>query len=103
MSSELLVGIAGVVVSFLFEYIPGLHDWYNGLKDNYQRLVMFGVLVLVAGAIFGLNCAQWFGDIMPKVECTSAGLEKLVVLVLTAVVANQSAFALLPRKDPAEG
>mgnify|MGYP007100124117 CR=1 FL=1 len=101
MSAELLVGVAGVVVSFLFESIPGLHDWYNSLQNNYQRLVMFGVLFVVAGAIFGLNCAQWFGEVLPKVECSAAGLEGLFILVLTAVISNQSTFALLPRKDNA--
>jgi len=33
MSSELLAGISGVVLSLLFEYLPGLHDWYNALVD----------------------------------------------------------------------
>ena len=97
MSDTVLTGIAGVLLSVLFEYVPGLSGWYNALKDNYQRLIMLGLLILVAGAIFGLNCAGWFGGQVPAVSCDEKGLQELAWLLVVAIASNQSTHEILPR------
>lgn len=97
MTDVILTGTAGVVLSVLFEYVPGLSEWYNKLKDNSQRLIMLGLLVLTAAVIFGLNCAGWFGGKIPAVSCSDKGLQDLIWLLVVAVAANQGTHKILPR------
>jgi len=92
MSSELLAGTAGIVLSLLFEYLPGLHDWYNNLVDGYQKLIMLAALLLSAAGIFGLACAGRYD----LVTCDAAGVWNLLEYFVLAVVANQAAHRLSP-------
>lgn len=97
MSAEILVGIAGVVLSVLFEYFPGLAGWYDKLKDNLQRSIMLGMLVIVAGVVFGLNCAGWFEGKIPVIVCSESGVEELIWLLIVALGANQTTHRILPK------
>jgi hypothetical protein len=97
MSAEILVGLAGIVLSVLFEYFPGLSDWYDKLQDNYQRLLMLGMLVVVAGVVFAMNCEGWFAGKIPVIECSEAGVEELVWLFIIALGSNQTTHRILPK------
>ena len=92
MSSELLAGTAGVVLSLLFEYLPGLHGWYNALLDGYQKLIMLAALILTAAGIYALACAGRYD----LVTCDAAGAWNLLEYFVLAVVANQAAHRLSP-------
>ena len=96
MTPESLAVIVGIVISIGFEYIPGLHDWYNKLANNYQRLVMLGVMVVVIGVAFGLGCAGLIGPIWP---CTEEGGWLAVKLFVAAVIANQATYLVLPKQN----
>lgn len=84
---------AGVLLAILFEYVPGLHNWYNALKDNYQRLIMLGCLVAVVAGALGLSCAGW----LSVFACTGAGLREAIFALVAAIVANQGTHRILPR------
>ena len=92
MSSELLAGIAGVVLSLLFEYLPGLHDWYNALVDAKQKLIMLGALLLSAAGVFALACVGRYD----LVTCDVAGVWLLVEYFVLAVIANQATYLVSP-------
>lgn len=92
MTSELLAGIAGIVLSLVFSYMPGLNVKFAQLEGDYKRLIMLGTLVLVGGASFGLSCA----DLWPTVACDQAGAMQLVEAFIFAAIANQSAYQLSP-------
>ena len=93
MSSEVVLTIAGVILSLLFEYVPGLNAWYNNLEDNPQRAVMLGaIFVTVAGAL-GLSCVGW----AEMFACDAAGVQEAVYAFFLALIANQSAHRILPR------
>ena len=92
MSSELLAGTAGVVLSLLFEYLPGLNDWYNALADGWQKLVMLGALILSAAGIFGLACIGR----SELVTCDVNGVWLLVEYFVLALVANQATHRISP-------
>jgi len=92
MSAELLAGISGVVLSLLFEYLPGLHDWYNGLADTKQKLIMLVALLLSAGGVFGLACIGRYN----LVTCDVAGAWLLLEYFVLAVIANQATHRLSP-------
>lgn len=101
MTSDLLVSVAGVVLSLLFSYLPGLSGWYGELSGDRKRLIMLGMLALVAGGMYALDCSGILIKIAPNVAgmCSSAdGWVQVVRAFVLAMIANQSAFALSPQK-----
>jgi len=94
MTAEQLAAIAGVVLSLAFSYIPGLSDWYTPLDPVKKSLIMAGVLVAVAIAVFALAC----GNLVVYVTCDKAGALGLVSALIAALVANQATFMLSPRR-----
>ena len=99
MSSEQLSVIAGVVLSLVFSYVPGLNAKFAGLAGEYKRLIMLGLLLLVGAASFGLSCANVF----PTVTCDQTGALGLVQAFVFAAVANQTAFNLSPAVSAVTG
>jgi hypothetical protein len=99
MTATVLTGIASALLSILFEYVPGLRSWYGALKDNLQRLIMLGLLVVVAGVIFGWNCSGWFSGKIPAVSCDQVGVQELVWLLVIAVASNQATHRILPKSN----
>ena len=93
MSSELLIVIAGVVLSLAFSYIPGLRDWFDPLWPNQKRFVMLGVLLISAGGVFALAC---FGK-YDLVTCDMSGAWNLLEYFVAAAIANQTAYQLSPK------
>lgn len=91
MSAENLGLFAGVVLSLSFSYVPGLNVWFQGLEKQNKQALMGGLLVVVALAIFLLQCGgiYEFGVICSK----DGGVQFLHVLV-SALVANQSIYLL---------
>lgn len=93
MSPELIVAVAGIILSLAFEYVPGVHTWYNAQEDNKQKLIMlFALAVTVAGA-YGLSCANW----LAVYACTGAGAQDAVFGFVLAAIANQTTHRLLPK------
>ena len=92
MSAELLAGIGGIILSLVFEYVPGLTGWYNELKDEYQKLIMLGSLLLAAGGIYALACLGRYD----LVTCDVDGLWKLAEYFVLAAIANQTTHRLSP-------
>lgn len=88
--------LSGVIISLLLEYFPKLSDWYNGLADNVQRLIILGSgLVAVLGA-FGLGCLEilslgWI--------CTWPGLYDALLAFVAYIVASQTAYLVAPKVD----
>jgi len=96
MTAELLAAISGIVLSICFSYIPGLSKWFGELTDEYKRLLMLGLLAVVAGAAFGLACAGFAADLGITIPCDKSGAVELVKAFIAAAVANQAAYKLSP-------
>lgn len=100
MTAELISLIAGALLSLAFSYIPGLRTWYAGLGEEAKRLIMLGLLVLVAAGSFGLACLGWGAELGIALECTQTGALGLFAQLVLAIVGNQGTYALSPqRKD----
>lgn len=56
MSAEILSGTAGILLSFLFSYTPGLRKWYDSKDGETKSLVMLAALVVVSVSVFFLSC-----------------------------------------------
>ena len=95
MTSDVLIGLSGAVVSFAFSYVPGLKAWFEKFGGDQKRLIMLGVLLVTALGVYGLSCA---GQVA-YFPCTVEGLWGLLRLFMVAAVANQSAYLLSPGVD----
>ncbi len=112
MTAEELSIAAGTLLSLGFSYLPGLSGWYSKLTAERKRLVMLGLLALVALAAFGLACLGEVGsDLGLAVTCNQRGALGLLKVFVMAAIANQAAFLIstrpaafrLPRKTPGGG
>lgn len=92
LTPEILSSLAGVILSLLFSYIPGLNVKFAALCAETKRLIMAGLLLLISAGIFGLSC----GGILSAVTCDQAGILRLVWMFVMAVVANQSTYQITP-------
>jgi uncharacterized membrane protein YwzB len=90
MTAESLASLAGVVLSLMFSYVPGLRDRFETLSPTYKRLVMLACLLFVAIAVLALSCA----NLWSFVQCDKSGILKLVEIFVAAAVANQGAYLL---------
>ena len=95
MTPELLVSIAGIILSLAFSYVPGLDVKFAALEGVHKRLVMLGLIFLTAAGAFGLSCA----GLVDVATCDQAGVWGLVQLFIFAAIANQSAYMLSPETE----
>jgi len=96
MTGDELSSIAGVLLSLIFSYVPGVSAWYEKLTGEYKRLVMAVVLAVVSGALYGMGCAGWLGD-MVALTCDYAGARVLIRGFIAALVANQATYLISPK------
>jgi len=90
MTDNLLVGIAGIMLSLAFGYVPGLSDWYSALDGVRKAQVMAVLLLAAAVGVFLAGCySPW-----QAVSCDEAGMWGLVELLITALVANQATYQI---------
>jgi len=97
MSAETLSLIAGAILSLCFSYIPGLSERFDALIPTEKRLIMLGMLVLVALAVYGLACFGWGQDWRVFLTCDRSGLSELIKQLIIAIVANQGIYAISPQ------
>lgn len=98
MTPEILAAVAGVVLSLAFSYIPNLRTRFAEFPKETQQLVMLGMLFLVAGASYGLACANVLTDLFGMVlTCDKAGMLGLIRALIFAVMANQGIYSLTPK------
>lgn len=92
MTSEQLAALAGVILSLLFSYAPGLSEWFGKLAPTEKRLIMAGLILLVGAGAFGLACA----GLVTIIVCSTAGAWGMATTIFAALIGNQSTFLLSP-------
>ena len=101
MTPTLLSSLAGIALSLIFSYIPGISPRYEALTATYKRLVMLLLLAVTSLGAFGFACLGWlpfFGD-QVSVTCTQQGGVELLTAFVLALVANQSTYLITPKKE----
>jgi putative flippase GtrA len=96
MSPELLASISGIVISLVFSYVPGLNTAFAALRQEYKRLIMAGLLLLTAGAVFGLGCSSWGAAWGIQLTCDQPGLQVIIAAFVAALISNQAAYSITP-------
>jgi hypothetical protein len=98
MSAESLSLIAGTFLSLVFSYIPGAKDWFKQFEPEIKRLIMLGLILVSAAAVFGLSCMGWGIDLGINLSCNRSGLLGLIQQIVIAIIANQSIYAISPHR-----
>lgn len=90
MSTEQIASLAAIVLSLLFSYVPGLSDWFTTLTGIHKRLVMAGLLVIVALGSVAYTCQA-------DAACYTANWQAYLNALVAALIANQSAYLITPK------
>ncbi len=98
---DFISGIAGVILSLAFSYIPGAKTWFETLTGDQKRLVMLVTCLIVPLGMIGLSCAGLGADFGLTVACDRAGFVELAKAFGIAAIANQTAYQLSPNIDGA--
>lgn len=93
LTPDWLAMVAGVVLSLLFSYVPGLSTKFQSLDPTYKRLIMLALLLVVAVGVFGLSCA----GVISGVLCDRNGVVAVVEAFVLAAMANQAMYQLSPK------
>ncbi len=96
MEGNLLMMVAGVVMSLVFAYVPGLHEWYQALDGVRKGQVMLLALLAAAVVILVGSCYLRYAWI----TCDETGWKQLAAMFLYGLMANQAAYlvAVKPRQ-----
>jgi hypothetical protein len=92
MTGTSLAAIAGIILSLLFSYTPGLKTWYSTKDSQTQSLIMLVLLLLTAAGVYGLSCSGMWSF----VACDKAGIKALIEAFIAALVSNQATYVLTP-------
>ncbi len=94
---ELVAGIVGIALSWLFGWFPGLRTWYAALKTEAKSGIMLGMLAAVSVAIYIL---AFYGVLETTQPLT---WWKLLTVFFSASMLNQTTYTLTPQaKDVKE-
>ncbi len=93
MTAVELSAIAGVVLSLVLEYVPGVAGWYGKLEATKKRLTVLGLLFVTAGVAYGLSCVA----VLDKFVCSGGGAWEAFLVFIAAVVANQAIHLVVKR------
>jgi len=94
MTPEIIVTVAGIFLSAVFEYVPKVEGWYNTLEKKVKAAIM-ALSVLLVVAVAGLISCYGPYDYL---ACSQAGFWDGAELFVLALVVNQTTHSLI-RKD----
>ncbi len=95
MTPQVVVTTGAVLLSLLFEYIPGIYEWHQNLGKRVTAAIMAGFLALVVLFSFLLSCYGPY-DLL---ECSEAGAWSGFELYALALIANQTTYQLTRKPD----
>lgn len=88
---ELVAGTAGIILSWVFSWFPGLSAWYAALKSEVKSLIMLGLLALISVGIYLLA----FYGVLETTEPITVW--KLLSVFFAATVLNQASYMITPQ------
>lgn len=98
LSPAAIAATAGVVLSLLFNYVPGLNTRFDRLSADMQRVIMGAMLVLT-----GIGMALWqcSGESASTTAATLCGdgmnWRAIITNIVFALIGSQSADRISPK------
>jgi len=99
MTPEYLSSLAGILLSLLASYLPGFSPWFDNLEPNLKQLFMLLLILAAAIGSYGVSCGGWGDLVNPLVACATAGVIIIAKAFIAALIANQAAYAISPRRE----
>jgi len=83
-----IAALIGTIMTLFFAYFPKVRVWYASLAVENQSLLSLGLMVVVAGAMFGLS----FTSIFPP----PLQLPQLLAVIVALILTNKPISQILP-------
>ena len=99
MTPELLSSISAILISLAASYLPGFSAWFETLDGAYKRLLMLALISAAAACSYALACAGWLSGFGVELQCSQAGMITLSQAFVAALIANQAAYTMTPRRS----
>jgi hypothetical protein len=90
MTPQIIVTAGAVILSLVFEYIPGIYTWHQGLGKRQTAALMAGLMALVVLGAWLLSCYGPYDFL----ECDESGAWSGLELYVLALIANQTTYQL---------
>ncbi|MGB8648776.1 MAG: hypothetical protein WCF84_26295 [Anaerolineae bacterium] len=94
LTPDQLSGLAAVVASLAFAYVPGLREWFDARTSTQKAGIMGLTLVVIALGALAAACTQLL-DV--GIACSKSGITTLIANLVAALMANQGAYMLFVR------
>jgi hypothetical protein len=92
-SAVVIAAFVGTLFTIFFAYFPRVRVWYASLAVESASLLKLGIMVVIAGALFGLSFIQPGMSAIFPAPLTPLQLGAVVVAL---IVTNQPVASLLP-------
>lgn len=94
LTAEKIALWAGVFVSWLLSFFPGLNTWYASKTEDFKKLFMIGVLTIVVVGLYALMC---FGILtITDMTCSTDSFVAITYMWILAIASNQSIHRIMP-------
>lgn len=86
--------LVSALLSIIFEWAPGLSDWYEMLSTKRKQFIMAVLILVVSLGMMWYQCQ--YNAVCPE-NGWQATIESLVITALISAAANQSTWLLTKR------
>lgn len=90
LTPEVMLGLAAMVLSLTFTFVPGLRVEFAGITSAQKVLVNLVSVTVLSVVMFLGSCAEIF--VIPGLVCTTEGIRTLAVYIFIAVTGNQITY-----------
>lgn len=91
VTPELLLIVVAGLLALVFDYFPGIAQWFDALSNAAKRQLNAGLVLGAAVVMFIGTCLALFTT---NLVCTTKGTFDLLYIVFLAVGVNQGVHAL---------
>jgi pilus assembly protein Flp/PilA len=86
ITPEFLSVAGAALLALLFDWMPGIRQWFDGLTESQKRQTAGGMVMLVVLLIYALQCANL---VQTGLTCDQVGFTQIVYSALLALGVNQ--------------
>jgi len=88
---ELIAGVVGAAISWIFAWFPGLRTWFAALKSEIKSAIMLGLLAIASVVVYLL---VYYGVLQAGEPIT---IWRLLSVFFFASTINQTMYSLTPQ------
>lgn len=89
--SQILLGLAGGLLSLIFTYFPPAKKWYD--EQSNKGLLMLAFIGIIGFVYFALGCVAFLAALLHiAVSCDAPGFLLLVQAIVAVAIGNQLVY-----------